>query len=236
MPRRAWEPAWVDPQTKYRYYLPEQLVALDIITLCIKLGIPLKNLKKHIAPDGTLDKKSLLELGKQVMEEKIAGMQLGVEITELNLRSMEENQEYCGRQGVYTREIQERFLLEVPFCGNWNDLIQKERMAIDLFQSAQEQGMAPVFPAGMILRCDTEPISFSFFVQVLHPREQDERILRIPKSTFACCQIAITPQTDILHVLAQNFAMRDLRTVVISNMILNNLHFNSRYSEIQIPI
>lgn len=45
-------PAWVDPQTKDRYYLPEQLGVLDAIQLCIRLGIPLKELKGYIDPKG----------------------------------------------------------------------------------------------------------------------------------------------------------------------------------------
>ena len=53
-------PAWIDPQTKYRYYLPEQLGILDAILLCIRLNIPLKELKSYIDSNGNLDKKGLL--------------------------------------------------------------------------------------------------------------------------------------------------------------------------------
>ena len=42
-------PAYVDPRTRYRYYAPEQLSVLDMILLCINLGIPLKQLAAYIA-------------------------------------------------------------------------------------------------------------------------------------------------------------------------------------------
>ena len=80
-------PAWIDPQTKYRYYLPEQLGILDAILLCIRLNIPLKELKSYIDSNGNLDKKGLLEKGKAVMQAKIDAMQTGIAITQFNLDS-----------------------------------------------------------------------------------------------------------------------------------------------------
>ena len=49
------KPAYIDSRTKYRYYLPEQLVLLDTITLCIRLGVPLKSLKDYMDEYGILD-------------------------------------------------------------------------------------------------------------------------------------------------------------------------------------
>ncbi|MDO5785570.1 MAG: MerR family transcriptional regulator [Eubacteriales bacterium] len=229
-------PAWIDPQTKYRYYSPEQLPVLDTITLCIKLGIPLKELKKYIDKNGKLDEKSILENGKKVLQERISEIQLGLEITQFNLNSMKQNQEYTDQKGIYTRQIEERFILQAPFCGDWNDLIQKEQAAMRLFHDAQAQNMAPVFPAGILIRCDTEPVSYSFFVQVLHPLEQNEQILCIPKSTFSCMQIELTTETNIEKVLHENFQIQNGQPAILSNMLLNKLHFNSRHSEIQVPI
>lgn len=229
-------PAWIDPQTKYRYYLPEQLGVLDAILLCIRLNIPLKELKSYIDQNGKLDEKAILEKGKTVMQNEIAAMQIGVEITQFNLNSMEQNKKYSDQKGMYTREIEERFLIKTPFTGNWDDLIQKEKTAMDLFRTAQEQNMAPVFPAGILAHYKTTSISYSFFFQVLHPPKQDERIIQIPKAVYHCLQMDLTPQADIQKLLQENFHMENQTTVIISNMILDKAHFNSRCSEIQVPL
>ena len=121
-------PAWIDPQTKYRYYLPEQLGILDAILLCIRLNIPLKELKSYIDSNGNLDKKGLLEKGKAVMQAKIDAMQTGIAITQFNLDSIEQNKIYSKQKGIYTREIEERFLIEAPIAGKLGDFIQKEKM------------------------------------------------------------------------------------------------------------
>lgn len=229
-------PARIDPRTKYRYYLPEQISILDTITLCTLFGIPLNNLKEYIDEHGKLDEKRILESGKKAMQEQISAMQTSVEITEFNLNNMEQNEKYSSQKGIYTRSIEERFLIAAPFCGNWNDLTNKEKAAMDLFHTAQQQNMAPVFPAGILIHCETKPVSYSFFVQVLHPAKQDKQIIRIPKADFSCMQIDVTSQTDILDILEKNFKLQELKTIIISNMPLNKSSFNSRHSEIQAPI
>jgi DNA-binding transcriptional MerR regulator len=47
------KPAYVNQATNYRYYKEEQLFLIDAITLCIELGIPLKNLPGYRAEDGS---------------------------------------------------------------------------------------------------------------------------------------------------------------------------------------
>lgn len=229
-------PAWIDPKTKYRYYLPEQLGTLDTILLCIRLDIPLKNLNEYIDENGNLNEKAILENGKKAMQEKISQMQKGIELTKFHLENMEQNQRYCGQTGVYTRRIEERFFIEAPFKGNWSDLDEKEKTAMSLFHDAQVQDMVPVFPAGILIHCDTSPVSYSFFVQVLHPRKQDQRVLHIPESDFQCVQLDVGPQTNILNVIKQNFDFKELKLALVTNMPLAKSSFNSRHSEIQIPV
>ena len=48
-------PAYVDPDSGYRYYSMRQMVDIDIITTCIDLGIPLRELRDHMDESGTAD-------------------------------------------------------------------------------------------------------------------------------------------------------------------------------------
>ena len=47
------QPAWIDPETGYRYYRPEQIHHLFAIKTCIHFGIPLREFPKYMK-DGTL--------------------------------------------------------------------------------------------------------------------------------------------------------------------------------------
>ena len=106
---------------------------------------------------------------------------------------------------------------------------------MELFHYAQERELAPVFPAGILIRLDEKPEQFSFFFQVLHPSPDEERIIRVPAGTFSCMQADLTPDTRLLDLLAGHFPQKDGGPVLIANMLLNKLHFNSRHSEIQVP-
>ncbi len=226
-------PAKVDPQTKYRYYALEQLVLLDMILLCIRLGIPLKELSGYIDEKGGLNAKGVFEYGKQIMKEKIADMQSALELAEFNLKTLEQNQEHQQEHGVYMREIEERFFFVEPFRGNWDDLIQKEQSAMELFRNVQEMDMVPVFPAGILMDREADAASFSFFVQILNPHEHDRRMVRIPRGKYACLQTDLTPNTDISAILAARFPSARIKRVIISSMLMNELQLGSRHIEIQ---
>lgn len=227
-------PAWIDPKTKYRYYLPEQINILDAILLCIRLGIPLKELKRYIDQEGRLDEKGVLEYGEQVLENSLSQIQRTLEITRFNLKSLEENKEYSRQTGVYDREIEKRYLLAAPFYGDWDNLIEKEKAAAELYNHAQALGMSPVFPAGILIRCDIRPALFSFFVQILYPPQWEERVIVVPKSTFRCVQADIKPDTDILKAVDDNIAMPDRKTIIISKVISHKLDYKYKHCEIQV--
>ena len=227
-------PAWIDPQTKYRYYLPEQLNVLDAILLCIRLGISLKELKQFVDAEGQFDEKRILEHGKEILQRRLSSIQQGLEITQFNLDNMEDNQKYRHETEVYTRVIGERYLFETPFDGKWDDLVQKEKCVMELFHNAQKFDMAPVFPAGILIRWNSCISKISLFVQILHPLGYDERIVKVPTATFSCFQADLVHDTDIVKLLNEKVDMRGIKTVIISNMLLGKLHYSSRHSEIQL--
>ena len=226
-------PAWVDPETKYRYYLPEQLHILDIILLCIRLGIQLKELKAFVDKDGCLNEKQLLERGKDILQKRLSSIEQGLAITQFNLDNLEENQKYSKETERYTREIGERYLFETPFYGNLSDLVQKEKSVMKMFRDAQTADMAPVFPAGILVRCDVCPMQFSFYVQVLHPNMEHERIVTVPTALFQCFQTNLTYDTDIARLLGKQPDLREYRTILISDMLLYKLHYSNQRCEIQ---
>lgn len=227
-------PARTDPQTRYRYYLPEQLGILDTILLCIKLGIPLKNLNGYIDENGALDEQRILEDGRSIMEKKIADLQAEYELTRYNLKNMEENQRYGNKTGIYSREIEERYLIVRPYLGNWNDLAQKEKTVMELFHFAQKHSLVPVFPAGLLIHHETTPVSFSFFFQVLRPAPCQKQIVHIPRTRFSCLQADLTPETDLLGLLGKHFVIQTDKPVILSNLLLPRLHFESMHTEIQV--
>ena len=76
--------------------------------------------------NGNLNEKVILEKGKEMMLSQISELQQGIELTEFQINSIEENQKYSGQNGIYSRRIKERYLIETPFNGDFGALHEKE--------------------------------------------------------------------------------------------------------------
>ncbi|MDD3368748.1 MAG: MerR family transcriptional regulator [Lachnospiraceae bacterium] len=81
------KPAFVNIETNYRYYTKDQLYLLDAISLCIKLGIPLKDLKKYVQGD-SINLQELLYDGKVRAEQQILEIRANLELLQNTLQNM----------------------------------------------------------------------------------------------------------------------------------------------------
>jgi len=110
------EPAYIDPETKYRYYSFEQGYLVEIIRICIELDIPLKNLTEFVSDEGeeAVDFLSLLNYGEEIMQEKMAVLEKGLRFIhgmkeEIAMLDSYELEQY------YTREISQRCYYVMPY-------------------------------------------------------------------------------------------------------------------------
>ena len=68
-------PAYVNPDTGYRYYALRQMNELDVIVSCVQLGVPLKELADYVSDCGAMDISSLLERAYMLAKEKLRDTQ-----------------------------------------------------------------------------------------------------------------------------------------------------------------
>ncbi len=118
------KPAFVNEQTNYRYYTQEQLYLLDAITLCIKLGIPLKDLNGYVE-NSSINLQKLLYDGKILAEEKIMEIHNCLEALQDTLQQLsgsfngmakipESKSGIMLPDGFYQNTIDTRVVLTVP--------------------------------------------------------------------------------------------------------------------------
>jgi DNA-binding transcriptional MerR regulator len=228
------KPARIDPDTGYRYYLPEQIVTLDVIQMCVALDIPLKELNQYVDEEGHLDLGRILIRGRKVLLEKMEQMNTTLKMTEYGLDLMHSNEEYRDRKECYTREIDERWFYVIPSSGDRKKLAAEQRHLFQSFRDLQRKNMAPFFPSGIMLRLDGENMKMAYFLRVLRPDIEDESVIRIPQGTYRCLQKNMTDRTDIRKVIEENFTGYEGQTIIITNMMTGKLHYPSRLSEIQL--
>ncbi|MCD8357505.1 MAG: MerR family transcriptional regulator [Clostridia bacterium] len=226
-------PAYVDPDTRYRYYAPEQLSTLDIILLCISLGIPLKELKQYQEENAYWQKK-MLEDGKRIAEDKIHKMQTDLYKIEYSLKCQEEQAGYAKCEGIYQRKIHSRFFIVEEYFGELANITQFGRISTKLFDYAESKGFSAVLPTGFMYIFGEKKIRQFLFYEILPTDKKDEKVIEIPEGIYSCLQIEFNPDLDHITFLEQHFGSANQRIAIVSNLIRDKLEINSRYNEIQI--
>ncbi|MBD5544017.1 MAG: MerR family transcriptional regulator [Lachnospiraceae bacterium] len=141
------KPAFINEQTNYRYYKEEQLMIIDAITLCLELGIPLKEFEKYRDASGALQLSSLLFDGKQLAEKKIRAMSQRLEALQ-NTLTMLENKE--TKTPVYRMEqLPKRVILLIPTNDSTSSQNHNQKL-LELLVTAQKAGLQSSYPSGIL--------------------------------------------------------------------------------------
>ena len=101
-------PAFIDPDTGYRYYSLDQIYNVGVINNCVQFDIPLKKLVNVLNEDGMPQMKDFLEECIKNAERKIQILKCGVDGLNKALQKMElRNQHNPGQ--IYSRELPEKY-------------------------------------------------------------------------------------------------------------------------------
>ena len=153
------KPAFVNEQTNYRYYTQEQLYLLDAITLCIKLGIPLKDLNGYVE-NGSINLQKLLYDGKILAEEKIMEIHNCLEALQDTLQQLSGSVNGMAKipesksgimlpDGFYQNTLDTRVVLTVPL-EDMDTPKYYGQYILKLFVTAQQMKIAVAYPSGII--------------------------------------------------------------------------------------
>lgn len=160
----ALAPAYVNPQTGYRYYSLAQSSVLDVITSCVELGIPLKELADYRLDGGALDMEALLTRGHALALEKLKRARK----TLLQMESY--------REGMHVRDEVARTLGGRTLAlSSWNascfDTRRYAKEAAALYSQANENGFVPLYLQGMLWLPENESWHVAVEVTKLDEKE-----------------------------------------------------------------
>ena len=144
-----FKPALTDHTTGYRYYKENQLYILDAISLCLELGIPLKNMSGYCDTNGKPDLQKLLGDAKSLAEEKIRSMYRCLEALQDTMNTLEHHPRLSLPAGCFSKTLLSRTILTVPF-DEYTDASHYNPKLLSLFVNAQKLGLAASYPSGLL--------------------------------------------------------------------------------------
>ena len=228
------KPAYINPETNYRYYEGEQLPILDTIIMCVRLGIPLKEIKQYIDKEGNLNYQELLDYGHELATKKMEEIQTNLFLIEHSLNLVKDNQEEAVKGGVYSRVLEERHIIISEFFDTPGDVYVVEAATKKLYENAQEYGFVPLLPAGIILHyIDETIIKYCIFVEVISKEKNHPQIMTLPKGEYSCVKVDIDASSKLVPEVNKHWKWEKGMTIVVQNMYSKKYNFGSKPSEFQ---
>lgn len=137
-------PAYVDPQTGYRYYELSQSMDVDVIIMCGELGMPLKELASYRGPDGKYEMARLLEHGQRIARENLH------KARKLMLQADNYREGVAITQKELAAALPGREFLLLPWEMCSFDARAYVRASSKIFDMAEQQGLVSLFLMGMV--------------------------------------------------------------------------------------
>ena len=111
------KPAYIDPDSGYRYYSYNQVFFINIIKNCVEFGIPIKELAGVIDSDNADAFRNFLEQSITAIERKSRELRLANDTFNDALQKMDFAKEYNAAQ-IYRRNFDEKIYYVKPYGQN----------------------------------------------------------------------------------------------------------------------
>ncbi len=186
------EPAYVDPNTGYRYYAVSQANVADTIQLCVELGIPLRSFAAYThrteAGGQEIDVASLVEEGTARAQRKIEELRRGMYQLECMQEEIERVDQMEEAGGTIEIELAAHPCVVVPYEGV-QGTAEFHTAAHGLFGNVLEAGLTPAWDMGLLALWEEgaeRPARQLLFFDVEEPDGEPDgvEIMRLPAGRF----------------------------------------------------
>lgn len=202
-----FNPAYIDPQSGYRYYSPAQLFDLDVILTCGELGIPLKHILDYQTDKDAIDLRQLLIEGAGIAEQKIKRARQSLLQINTYLEEIKQQDSFRHCPNTYTRTMPSRYFCAKPWdISRPFEIKNYLKTMSDLYQLADELGTTPLYFQGLLIdTTSTEKTSScqAYVVSDLYPSKSDTNlqtneadIKYLPEDTYTGFRIESNDLTE----------------------------------------
>jgi len=178
-------PAYTDPDTGYRYYSFDQLHLLEVISFCIEMDIPLKDMHRFTQAGDIVDARAFLNEGKNIAIKKISAIKQSLRFLKDIERQMDIVEKYKPGQ-IYTRHITEKvfYVHYYPTITGMSPI----DLAYELVDMpfGEDESYAELPEYGMMAMHSAGETKYYGFGQVPAHMEGDTNTMSIPAGEYHC--------------------------------------------------
>lgn len=223
-------PAYVDPQSGYRYYSFCQKAIVDAIQFCVDLGIPLKHFCDYINEDTPwICYKDLVEYGTGLVEEKIRIMQERLNLLKAMQTEIERSEDSYRNNTPVKYRLPERTCWLSPYegplnCGKSNELMKK--LILTIYKNGLKLGNAS---GTLLLKKENEWKQYLFVdvdTKTVNTTECPE-ILHIPAGQYLCKKVEQSGVRQALDWCLPYVPQEQIKLIIETELFVGNYAFSS---------
>lgn len=182
-------PAYVDPDTSYRYYTFQQARTVEIIKFCVELGIPLKRFPEFTEKDSKrIQFSEILEEGTALATEKIKSIQNKLELFEEIKDNIERSEYFKKSENSRQLYLQEKDFLVCPFDDSQEENEYFNSMN-EMYEEILSTSIEPGYDFGKLLLFHQEKWRSFLFIEIKikeTPLNYSSNILHLPAQKYIC--------------------------------------------------
>ncbi len=179
-------PAYTNPDTGYRYYSKNQMLILDIVMMCVPLGIPLLHFKNYISDDGSIDAKLMIEDAKVKALEKQKEVEQKLYFLNSALAHFTEINNNAHHAQSFTKHIDRRYFMVTSAPQDFGILTDYWTHLTMLYKSALNNGFSLSIDQGLCFYMEDNITQVKYYVEIKKPHREHPNVLSIPKTEFLC--------------------------------------------------
>lgn len=228
-------PAYIDPDSLYRYYTFAHTRIVEAIQYCADLDIPLKQFADFLLEkEGEIDYAGLISYGKQIMHQKMQRIENRLHFLE-DMREEIDHAENCRSKGTVSCYMKERICWTMPYSGTQSspDL---HSAVYQLVTDMERNGLRAGYNNGQLLLCNGNYRKSCIFIDI---RETDEalenfsQIVRIPAGEYLCKVSKESQIERAAEIFPDLFELPYDKIVVEVEMFTERLRYSSPVYEIR---
>ena len=185
-------PAYIDPESNYRYYRSTQIAILEIAQFCTELDIPLKDLPNLIDDKTRLKASDLLSQARDIAEKEMIEAQRKLNAIAFHEEQLEKVKEYAKNPTPYEEKMKERYFFTTPYSET-SSIFESRKAMLQSFKRLNQLGVSDkeVFELenGIYFESDGSNVKKYYFVELpyLYPKLGDA-VKTVPAGRYTCRQ------------------------------------------------
>lgn len=182
------KPAYVDPESQYRYYTFSHMRIVEAIQYCAELDIPLKQFGAFLLEkDGQIDYSKLIDYGVELTNQKMQRIQKRLSFLENVQRELLHAEDCCSNPAVKTY-FPEKLCWAIPYEGT-QAASDFHSAVYRLIADMESHGLRAGYNNGQMLIGTQGDMKSYLFIDIRETNREIEafpQILHIPAGEYLC--------------------------------------------------